>query len=615
MTDKKQNGLMSHLTNPWIVVWVMIVIALGSSLAYEYNPKWRGIDLHIDVYYQTATIIITMYVLLVAFRAERFVRRTNHEEELSLELAQRMMELMDAIRIDIEELGGSRITEYIDTRVSYFDTNSENIFEFKLMQEYYRKGGYERNLAENWPSLSIKERLVSDAKRSMPLIKELLSTARIRSALKELDETNHRPHHRRNMRELYRRIKTEFINFRSEQRAFITAFDDAGYKEKKAHRVSERLHKLHEIESDVDKFVRSKQQGTDQWEWGMLAGLGFVAISLLLFFFPVDNQDISFYPVKIPAIFISGVIGYLFIKLLNLESDRSNAMMSMPYSLIPKGGRWEEIWPAYFGASFFGKGFESDRYAEKPYEAGFPKHPDIPACPSGSIGDNHLIMWMDDISQLNYASDRKGVKKAHVSDRKDVKKAIENIDSILIPVLFYKLNEDPEFLNGYKREFLDLLTRFVKNLSQFHEKDRLLEKLQAVKSGYSKSFDHREYERQRLAGVPEKPGRLNWEDSLNVCCRVYSIDNVLVPAIAKILEEKSDFFKQADPNFLYLLRHFCKNISISNHETDKALLVETVEKEIPNEVGEGDMSREIYRKNAARLLKAVKQKAAKAAKN
>ena len=47
---------------------------------------FSGSALHLEIYFQTITALAVMYVLLVAFRIDRLVRRTAEEEELALDL-------------------------------------------------------------------------------------------------------------------------------------------------------------------------------------------------------------------------------------------------------------------------------------------------------------------------------------------------------------------------------------------------------------------------------------------------------------------------------------------------------------------------------------------------
>ena len=97
------------------IVALMIVAAIGFWFAgvqglikpdeiVEPEVKgWFGFLVPAEVYYQTAVVIITMYILLVAFRAERFVRRTSYEEELSLELAQKISEIKGSAAMDVKK--------------------------------------------------------------------------------------------------------------------------------------------------------------------------------------------------------------------------------------------------------------------------------------------------------------------------------------------------------------------------------------------------------------------------------------------------------------------------------------------------------------------------------
>lgn len=49
-----------------------------------------GWVLHLEVYFQTITALAVMYILLVAFRIDRLVRRTAEEEEITLDMVERV---------------------------------------------------------------------------------------------------------------------------------------------------------------------------------------------------------------------------------------------------------------------------------------------------------------------------------------------------------------------------------------------------------------------------------------------------------------------------------------------------------------------------------------------
>ena len=72
----------------------------------------------------------------------------------------------------------------------------------------------------------------------------------------------------------------------------------------------------------------------------MLAALGFTSIIFTIVLFPAEQDvaigdffTVNFFTVKLPAILISGVIGYLLVKLRKLEEDRKHPIMGMTPTL------------------------------------------------------------------------------------------------------------------------------------------------------------------------------------------------------------------------------------------------------------------------------------------
>ena len=63
---------------------------------------FRGWELHLEIYFQTITALAVMYVLLVAFRIDRLVRRTAEEEELTLDLMGKALYWQTIYRSEVE---------------------------------------------------------------------------------------------------------------------------------------------------------------------------------------------------------------------------------------------------------------------------------------------------------------------------------------------------------------------------------------------------------------------------------------------------------------------------------------------------------------------------------
>ncbi len=199
---------------------------------------------------------------------------------------------------------------------------------------------------------SYHKQVDSDVQKSTSIVQELVFATILRAGLIQLDKVNHR-----NLSELhkvYSQIKSAFIRYRVTVRPRI-----------KEDGPKNRLKLSYEIESDMDKFVRSKQQGTDPWEWAMLAVLGATSIVFIMFLLPAEKGVAigGFLTVKIPVILISGVIGYLGVKLRKLEGDRKNPILGMTNTTGELASKVSGSPTAYFGVVF--KDF--DEYAKHPF--------------------------------------------------------------------------------------------------------------------------------------------------------------------------------------------------------------------------------------------------------
>ena len=285
----------NYFNNYWreiAIMAIMIAIAAwfwlqGYGLDVPKTPNttvaWFWLPGHgwlvpVDVYYQTAVVIITMYILLVAFRAERFVRRTSHEEELSLELAQKMSEIKGSAMMDVKKLMQSedipeRIKNKIHTIYRLFDTRLlyANISESDDREKNNIKHGVLGSVVTNYFGPEVMKEMekemkemekemknmkkLKEFKQIINLLSQILFLPCILGFLAALDRSSHKEKDK--LGKLYRNLKTVIMAFRDRLQNFSKGNKDSGE--------GDRLKILYEIESDMDKFVRSKQQGTDRW--------------------------------------------------------------------------------------------------------------------------------------------------------------------------------------------------------------------------------------------------------------------------------------------------------------------------------------------------------------
>ncbi len=647
---------------------ICVVALMGVAVACIWLARGKGWDgkeffgwdvlVHADIYYQTAVIITTMYILLVAFRAERFVRRTSHEEELSLELAQNITAVMDSIRM---ELASEKMDEplkkqvldmmgLIDTRQSYLRFADWNKSAFNMIWKHVNDSlqkslnmvksekekiskkidsgdGIDASEKEFWdayPGLELKfEYLIS-------LCDEIKFAVLARAILAELDESDHGE--KKKLRDLYTELKTVFIHFRKLLRN--NAIRESSQKGNDAvnryedSNAGKRLAKVQEIESDMDKFIRSKLQGTDNWEWVMLGILGSSAIIFTLLFFPnlvlsEHKVDDSFYTVKIPAILISGVIAYLFVKLWKLEWDRRDPIMGMTYteekfSKKGPGG----LWQAYFGVIFPG----IDNYAQKRYEEGYSEDSDIPAygklkvppemfeqlsaaLPNALKKDTEILMkdplnlqfllklrdlyqgkteliGRDVLGQIENAIKQ----RKNRGEREDTLALIQwndammrgdsgdidDIDEKLIPVLARK---NPKFWEDCDPQFLDSLCGFCLTKSTSDKKYSVLEKIEATLDKYIKDGDL-----QYLASL-----HAFWSEASQSATK----DSVLektTKAFDKYTEELDKCIKDGDFKYLASLHAFWSEASQSaTRDSVLEKAEEALGKKIKDGVKDGDL--------------------------
>ena len=105
--------------------------------------------LHLEIYFQTITALAVMYVLLVAFRIDRLVRRTAEEEELTLDLMGKARYWRTIYQRDVEAiLGGwnalGRSWEKIEEIVikkykEYQSSNIKNILSYDMGKKFAKE--------------------------------------------------------------------------------------------------------------------------------------------------------------------------------------------------------------------------------------------------------------------------------------------------------------------------------------------------------------------------------------------------------------------------------------------------------------------------------------------
>ena len=141
-----------------------------------------GLKLHLEIYFQTITALAVMYVLLVAFRIDRLVRRTAEEEDLTLDLMGEALYWRTIYQRDVEavigrwqdlvkEGYGKKIEEIlIKRKEKYQSSNIKYIPSFDMGEEFAKE--FAKEFAELFKEID-KELAETLAKLPKKLVKEL----------------------------------------------------------------------------------------------------------------------------------------------------------------------------------------------------------------------------------------------------------------------------------------------------------------------------------------------------------------------------------------------------------------------------------------------------------
>ncbi len=96
-----------YKTEPRFVDLALIVsLWVFGAIGVLFSGLFTGWALHLEIYFQTTAALAVMYVLLVAFRINRLVRRTDEEEELTLDLMGKALYWRTIYKRDVEAVVG-----------------------------------------------------------------------------------------------------------------------------------------------------------------------------------------------------------------------------------------------------------------------------------------------------------------------------------------------------------------------------------------------------------------------------------------------------------------------------------------------------------------------------
>ena len=291
---------------------------------------FSGSALHLEIYFQTITALAVMYVLLVAFRIDRLVRRTAEEEELALDLMQTAINCRTIYRRDIEDVVGpwrklnEETMEEVEKIVieKWNETDSDGRAK-DLGMELKDMGDA---LAEDNKELFC--RFIENEDKIKKCATDLLAGKIMTEVMKKINKD-------KSVEELTTAYRLSIMS--------INIIEDWEWEKKKANpqgRTSdtdERIVKLKEFQIDFTKFMNSKQQGNNPSELTAIGLIGFSLVALMHLGFPEGITGVGAFSVHLFTLFISTIVVFLFFNILDLENDRNR-------SLYDVGSNYSELW-------------------------------------------------------------------------------------------------------------------------------------------------------------------------------------------------------------------------------------------------------------------------------
>ena len=387
-----------HKTEPRFVDQALIV-----SLWFfgAIGVLFSGLALHLETYFQTITALAVMYVLLVAFRIERLVRRTAEEEALTLDLMGKARYWHTIYRSEVEKVIG-RWKDISDEKVGGLCKKIEEIL-IEKKKEYEPSDIMEKNIAEE-----IVEALAKDSVEE--LVKELQlkdpSQDPHKEAVKEAVEVKKEPFRRlitdecaknllagKVMTEVMENIdkgkpEKELIDAYRTSMKYIDSIEEweiekvnrpardiqmakfhmqnlekdkpQGWEMEKAklkrqmqeweeekdnhqEKTDERIVKLKEFQTDFTKFINSRRQGKNLTERIAIGAIGFALVALMHLGFPEDvTTGVGVFSVHLFTLFTSTIVVFLFFRIRDLENDRRRSL----HDVVPGyfGSEYSELW-------------------------------------------------------------------------------------------------------------------------------------------------------------------------------------------------------------------------------------------------------------------------------
>ena len=318
-----------------------------------------GLPLNLEIYFQTITALAVMYVLLVAFRIERLVRRTEDEEEFRLDLMEEALQWHTIYRRDIEAVivpwrqankeAKKKVEEIVIEEIvlgkSNFTRRELAIMGRELASMDHTKENFREIIMgqENKDDESKRKKLATDF-LALRLIIEIMEKIDTDESGKGLANS-----YRRSMADInwIGRWETEKANWIEE---WETGKANKTEKAKgKTSDTDERIVKLNKFQSHFTRLINSRQQGNNLTELIAIGLIGFALVALMNLGFPGIPEEtggieritgFGAFSVHLFTLFTSTIVVFLFFNILDLGSDRRRPL--------------HKVVPDYFGSDYRG---------------------------------------------------------------------------------------------------------------------------------------------------------------------------------------------------------------------------------------------------------------------
>ena len=252
-----------------------------------------------------------MYVLLVAFRIDRLVRRTDEEEEFMLDLMEKALYWRTIYQRDVEAVIGE--WQDLDKKTR---EKVENIVIEKGI-EYRSLHTMGKGLAEYNEKLFCK--LIDDEIKDESKIKKCAADLLAGKVMTEVMEEINKDKSEEELSNAYH------FSIMAINRIEEWEIEKANSKEKTSD-TDERILELKKFQTDFTKFINSRQQGNNLSELIAIGVIGFALVALMNLGFPEGIRGYGAFSVHLFTLFTSTIVVFLFFNILDLGNDRNRSL-------------------------------------------------------------------------------------------------------------------------------------------------------------------------------------------------------------------------------------------------------------------------------------------------